>query len=157
MAPAPNLDSDLRERICADTLAFARAVGYVCAGTVEFLLDERAQPVFVQCNPRIQLEHNVTEEIADVHLVASQLRISSGETLADLGLSQESLRVRGRGDAMPHHHRGPDQRVPSRRWPHQRLLVPGRRECPPGRRSLGGEAIGVKTQCPLPQDCSVIA
>lgn len=95
MAPAPNLDPALRERICADAVAFARAIEYVGAGTVEFLLDERGQHVFIECNPRIQVEHTVTEEITDVDLVAAQLRICAGETLADLGLRQESLRIRG--------------------------------------------------------------
>ena len=46
-------------------------------------------------NPRIQVEHTVTEEVTDVDLVQSQLRIASGETLADLGLSQDSIRLRG--------------------------------------------------------------
>ena len=70
-------------------------IDYSCAGTVEFLLDERGHHVFIECNPRIQVEHTVTEEITDVDLVASQLRIAAGETLADLGLSQESLVIRG--------------------------------------------------------------
>ncbi|MES5383990.1 carbamoyl phosphate synthase, partial [Mycolicibacterium conceptionense] len=51
--------------------------------------------VFIECNPRIQVEHTVTEEITDVDLVGSQLRIAAGETLADLGLSQDSLVIRG--------------------------------------------------------------
>ncbi|WP_349269267.1 pyruvate carboxylase [Mycolicibacterium parafortuitum] len=91
LAPAPNLSEDLRQRICADAVAFAREIDYTCAGTVEFLLDERGHHVFIECNPRIQVEHTVTEEITDVDLVASQLRIASGETLADLGLSQDML------------------------------------------------------------------
>ncbi len=95
LAPAPNLPAALRDRICADAVSFARHIGYSCAGTVEFLLDERGHYVFIEMNPRIQVEHTVTEEITDVDLVASQLRIAGGDTLADLGLSQESLRVRG--------------------------------------------------------------
>ncbi|MBU8829485.1 pyruvate carboxylase [Mycolicibacterium goodii] len=95
LAPAPNLSAQLRERICADAVAFARQIGYSCAGTVEFLLDERGHHVFIECNPRIQVEHTVTEEITDVDLVASQLRIAAGETLADLGLSQDRLVLRG--------------------------------------------------------------
>ncbi len=95
LAPAPNLDPALRERICADAVAFARQIGYSCAGTIEFLLDERGHHVFIECNPRIQVEHTVTEEITDVDLVGSQLRIAAGETLADLGLSQDSLVIRG--------------------------------------------------------------
>ncbi|MGE2712549.1 pyruvate carboxylase [Mycolicibacterium litorale] len=95
LAPAPNLDPELRERICADAVAFARQIGYSYAGTVEFLLDERGNHVFIEMNPRIQVEHTVTEEITDVDLVASQMRIADGETLADLGLSQDTLRIRG--------------------------------------------------------------
>ncbi len=95
IAPAPNLDPDLRARICADAVRFAREIGYVNAGTVEFLLDSTGRYVFIEMNPRIQVEHTVTEEVTDVDLVQSQLRIASGETLADLGLSQEAIRLRG--------------------------------------------------------------
>ena len=95
LAPAPNLAEDLRDRICADAVAFARQIDYTYAGTVEFLLDERGEYVFIEMNPRIQVEHTVTEEITDVDLVASQMRIADGETLEDLGLRQESLRPRG--------------------------------------------------------------
>ncbi|UTT50151.1 MULTISPECIES: pyruvate carboxylase [Rhodococcus] len=95
LAPAPNLDPELRDRICADAVAFAEEIGYQCAGTVEFLVDERGNHVFIEMNPRIQVEHTVTEEITDVDLVQSQLRIAAGESLADLGLSQESITIRG--------------------------------------------------------------
>jgi pyruvate carboxylase len=95
MAPALNLDPVLRERICADAVAFARSIGYCGAGTVEFLLDRRGQYVFIEMNPRIQVEHTVTEEITDVDLVSAQLRIAAGETLADLGLTQDQVRVHG--------------------------------------------------------------
>lgn len=95
LAPAPHLSDELRRRICGDAVTFAREIGYSCAGTVEFLLDERGRHVFIECNPRIQVEHTVTEEITDVDLVASQLRIAAGYTLADLGLSQDTVRIRG--------------------------------------------------------------
>jgi pyruvate carboxylase len=95
IAPAPNLDPAIRERICNDAVAFAHHIGYRNAGTVEFLLDERGQHVFIEMNPRIQVEHTVTEEVTDVDLVQSQLRIAAGETLADLGLAQEDIRLRG--------------------------------------------------------------
>ncbi|WP_205471244.1 pyruvate carboxylase [Nocardioides sp. SYSU D00038] len=95
IAPAPNLDPDLRERICADAVRFAREIGYRNAGTVEFLLDPQGNYVFIEMNPRIQVEHTVTEEVTDVDLVQSQLRIASGETLADLGLSQDTVQLRG--------------------------------------------------------------
>ncbi len=95
IAPAPNLDPELRARMCADAVAFAETIGYVNAGTVEFLLDPSGRYVFIEMNPRIQVEHTVTEEITDVDLVGSQLRIASGETLADLGLSQDAIQVHG--------------------------------------------------------------
>ena len=91
LAPAPNLDQGLRDRICADAVAFARHIGYSCAGTVEFLLDQRGHYVFIEMNPRIQVEHTVTEEITDVDLVSSQLRIAAGESLDDLGLRQDTI------------------------------------------------------------------
>ncbi|GAB3365200.1 pyruvate carboxylase [Modestobacter lapidis] len=95
LAPAPNLDPQLREEICADAVAFARAIGYSCAGTVEFLVDAAGRHVFIEMNPRIQVEHTVTEEVTDVDLVSSQLRIAAGETLADLGLTQDAIVLRG--------------------------------------------------------------
>ena len=99
IAPAPNLDEEIRQALYRDAVAFAKAMGYRNAGTVEFLLEtagERAgQHVFIEMNPRIQVEHTVTEEITDVDLVASQLRIAAGETLQDLGIRQEELRIRG--------------------------------------------------------------
>ncbi|GGS51800.1 pyruvate carboxylase [Actinokineospora fastidiosa] len=95
IAPAPNLAPELRDRICADAVRFARHIGYKNAGTVEFLLDTRGEHVFIEMNPRIQVEHTVTEEVTDIDLVQSQLRIASGETLADLGLSQDVVYLRG--------------------------------------------------------------
>ncbi|WP_278312746.1 pyruvate carboxylase [Lolliginicoccus levis] len=95
LAPAPNLPTETRDQICADAVAFARHIGYSCAGTVEFLLDERGQHVFIEMNPRIQVEHTVTEEVTDVDLVQSQMRIASGATLADLDLAQDTITLRG--------------------------------------------------------------
>ncbi len=99
IAPAPNLDPAIRDALCRDAVTFARSIGHVNAGTVEFLVDtvgERAgQHVFIEMNPRIQVEHTVTEEVTDVDLVSSQMRIAAGETLADLGISQDTVRVNG--------------------------------------------------------------
>jgi len=67
----------------------------VNAGTVEFLVDPAGSYVFIAMNPRIQVEHTVTEEVTDIDLVQAQLRIAAGESLADLGLSQDSVRLRG--------------------------------------------------------------
>ncbi|KQV25161.1 pyruvate carboxylase [Yonghaparkia sp. Root332] len=99
IAPAPNLDEDVRQAMYRDAVAFARSIGYVNAGTVEFLLDtagERTgQHVFIEMNPRIQVEHTVTEEVTDVDLVQSQMRIAYGQSLAELGLTQEHIHLRG--------------------------------------------------------------
>ncbi|WIE76821.1 pyruvate carboxylase [Curtobacterium sp. MCSS17_007] len=99
IAPAPDLDAGVAAALHRDAVAFARSIGYVNAGTVEFLLDtegERAgQHVFIEMNPRIQVEHTVTEEVTDVDLVQSQMRIAAGETLADLGLSQDTVALHG--------------------------------------------------------------
>ncbi|HET7762192.1 MAG TPA: pyruvate carboxylase, partial [Phycicoccus sp.] len=95
IAPAPNLDSDLRDRICAGAVRFAESIDYVNAGTVEFLLGPDGRYVFIEMNPRIQVEHTVTEEVTDVDLVVAQMRIASGDTLEDLGLRQDEIRTRG--------------------------------------------------------------
>lgn len=99
IAPAPNLDPAIADALHADALKFAEALGYQNAGTVEFLLEtdgpRKGQHVFIEMNPRIQVEHTVTEEITDVDLVASQMRVASGETLAEIGLRQEDMRIKG--------------------------------------------------------------
>jgi pyruvate carboxylase len=99
IAPAPNISDELREALHRDAIAFARSIGYVNAGTVEFLVDtvgDRAgEHVFIEMNPRIQVEHTVTEEVTDVDLVQSQMLIAAGVTLADMGLSQDSIVLRG--------------------------------------------------------------
>jgi pyruvate carboxylase len=99
IAPAPNLDETTRQAMYRDAIAFAKSIGYVNAGTVEFLLDtageRKGQHVFIEMNPRIQVEHTVTEEVTDVDLVQSQMRIAAGESLAELGLQQENLHLRG--------------------------------------------------------------
>lgn len=95
IAPAPGLDPELRARMCADAVRFGRQIGYRGAGTVEFLLDERGRYVFIEMNPRIQVEHTVTEEVTSVDLVQTQLRLAGGQTLDELGLTQQSVRVSG--------------------------------------------------------------
>ncbi len=99
IAPAPNLDEKTRQAMYRDAIAFAKSIGYVNAGTVEFLLDtegaRKGEHVFIEMNPRIQVEHTVTEEVTDVDLVQSQMRIAFGESLAELGLLQENLQLRG--------------------------------------------------------------
>lgn len=99
IAPAPNLEPKIRDALYRDAIAFARSINYENAGTVEFLLDtvgdNAGQHVFIEMNPRIQVEHTVTEEVTDVDLVQAQMRIASGQSLADLGLAQETLTLRG--------------------------------------------------------------
>ncbi len=99
IAPAPLIDEDLRNTLYRDAVAFAKAIGYQNAGTVEFLIDtvgpNAGKHVFIEMNPRIQVEHTVSEEITDIDLVQSQMRIASGESLSDLGLSQETIQRHG--------------------------------------------------------------
>ena len=88
VAPATGLPPDLRERILASAVELARAAGYVNAGTVEFLVSpEQGTFAFIELNPRIQVEHTVTEEVMGIDLVEAQFRIAAGATLADLGLT----------------------------------------------------------------------
>ena len=95
MAPARDLDAGVQQQLLADAVSFGEAIGYINAGTVEFLVEPSGRHVFIEMNPRIQVEHTVTEEVTDVDLVESQLRIAAGATLADLGLSQERISMRG--------------------------------------------------------------
>jgi len=99
IAPAPNLDPAIRDALCSDAVKFATSLGYVNAGTVEFLVateGERAgQHVFIEMNPRIQVEHTVTEEVTDIDIVSTQMRIASGETLEEIGIRQEGVHVNG--------------------------------------------------------------
>ncbi len=95
LAPAPDLPEATRTGLHEAALAFARSVGYVNAGTVEFLVGADGAFTFMEMNPRIQVEHTVTEEVTGVDLVGAQLRVARGESLADLGLTQDRLSVRG--------------------------------------------------------------
>lgn len=99
IAPAPNLDEALRQELYRDAVSFAKQIGYANAGTVEFLIDtvgpNAGKHVFIEMNPRIQVEHTVSEEITDIDLVQSQMRIASGESLGDLGLEQATITMHG--------------------------------------------------------------
>ena len=99
IAPAPNLTQEQRDAMTRDAIAFAESIGYENAGTVEFLLDTEGaragEHVFIEMNPRIQVEHTVTEEVTDIDLVRAQMRIAAGATLDELGLQQENIQLRG--------------------------------------------------------------
>ncbi len=83
-APAPYLTEAQRAEVCGLALKIGQAVGYQNAGTVEFLMDMDSQQFyFIEVNPRVQVEHTVTEEVTGIDIVQSQIRIAEGETLAD--------------------------------------------------------------------------
>jgi pyruvate carboxylase len=82
-APAWSLPLELRARIAADALKVARQVGYTNAGTVEFLVAESGEHYFIEVNPRIQVEHTVTEVITGRDLVQAQLLVAQGHKLSD--------------------------------------------------------------------------
>ncbi|MGI8658058.1 MAG: biotin carboxylase N-terminal domain-containing protein [Candidatus Limnocylindria bacterium] len=85
-APAPSMTPELRERMGRAALDVASAVGYVGAGTVEMLLTDAGEFFFLEMNTRLQVEHPVTEEVTGRDLVADQIRIAAGATLAEIGL-----------------------------------------------------------------------
>ncbi|QTV05669.1 pyruvate carboxylase [Faecalibacter bovis] len=98
IAPAPNLPQKSKDAVYEYALKIAKAVNYNNAGTVEFLVDQNNDVYFIEVNPRIQVEHTVTEEITGIDIVRSQLLIAQGVTLDDPRIhikSQEDLKING--------------------------------------------------------------
>jgi acetyl/propionyl-CoA carboxylase alpha subunit len=94
IAPAPGLSADLHQRLASAALSLAKSVGYINLGTVEFLVDPKSETfVFLEVNPRLQVEHPVTEAIFGIDLVALQLHLAEGRSLADFGLDPDVPKV----------------------------------------------------------------
>ncbi|MFR0691217.1 carboxyl transferase domain-containing protein [Enterobacterales bacterium AE_CKDN230030158-1A_HGKHYDSX7] len=92
IAPSPNLHPRLRGAILAAAVRLAEAVNYRGLGTFEFLLDEDSGDfVFMEANPRLQVEHTITEAVTGIDLVQAQLRIAAGASLAELNLTQAEI------------------------------------------------------------------
>ena len=91
-APSPFVDDDLREKLGQTAIKIARAVNYVNAGTMEFLVDKDKNFYFMEMNARVQVEHPITELVTGVDIVQAQLRIAQGEPL---GLEQKDVAMRG--------------------------------------------------------------
>ena len=98
-APAPYFDDTQRSALCESALRLCRSVNYSNAGTVEFLLDaDTGEFYFIEVNPRIQVEHTVTEEVTGVDIVKAQIKVASGQALGDAqaGLpQQEDIHLNG--------------------------------------------------------------
>jgi acetyl-CoA carboxylase biotin carboxylase subunit len=90
--PSPALNDELRTRMAEQALRAARAVNYVNAGTVEFLLDANRDFYFIEMNTRIQVEHPVTEMVTGIDLIKEQIRVAAGEPLS---FTQEDVRCTG--------------------------------------------------------------
>ncbi|MCL2386205.1 MAG: pyruvate carboxylase [Defluviitaleaceae bacterium] len=98
IAPSVSVDKGVLQKIYDDAVKIAKAVDYVSAGTVEFLVDNTGKHYFIEMNPRIQVEHTITEYITGVDIVQAQILIADGYSLPDPMIdipSQESIQVRG--------------------------------------------------------------
>ncbi len=91
LAPAEGLNEETRTQILNDAVRLLSAAKYRNAGTVEFLVDKNGNHYFMEVNPRVQVEHTVTEEIVGIDIVQSQILIASGKTLPELGLTQDAI------------------------------------------------------------------
>jgi pyruvate carboxylase len=95
LAPAKDLPIETRDAILADAVRLAKSVNYRNAGTAEFLVDQENRYYFIEINPRIQVEHTITEEITGIDIVAAQIQIAAGASLEQLGLTQDRITTRG--------------------------------------------------------------
>lgn len=95
LAPAKDLPTEVRDKILGDAVKLAKSVNYRNAGTAEFLVDPQNRHYFIEINPRIQVEHTITEEITGIDIVAAQIQIAAGASLQQLGLTQEHISTRG--------------------------------------------------------------
>ncbi|TGO83664.1 hypothetical protein BPOR_0611g00050 [Botrytis porri] len=95
IAPAKDLPQEVRDNLLADAVRLAKSVNYRNAGTAEFLVDQQNRYYFIEINPRIQVEHTITEEITGIDIIAAQIQIAAGATLAQLGLTQDRISTRG--------------------------------------------------------------
>lgn len=95
MAPAWSVPMTVRQQLHEYAVRITSAAKYKNAGTVEFLLDLDNNPYFCEVNPRIQVEHTVTEEVTGIDLVQAQIKIAAGMTLEEIGLRQEEIQPRG--------------------------------------------------------------
>ena len=83
-APAAYLSNKEREAICQAGVRIGKQVDYSCAGTVEFLMDAKSREFFfIEVNPRVQVEHTVTEEITGIDIVKAQFLLASGAKIGD--------------------------------------------------------------------------
>lgn len=95
LAPAKDLPTETRDAILNDAVKLAKSVNYRNAGTAEFLVDQQNRYYFIEINPRIQVEHTITEEITGIDIVAAQIQIAAGASLQELGLTQDRISIRG--------------------------------------------------------------
>ena len=138
VAPAVSLDPKIRAALADAAVTLARAAGYYNAGTVEFLVDaDTGEWFFIEVNPRIQVEHTVTEMVTGIDLVRCQIQVAQGLALhgPEMNLPRAgpraALRLR---PAVPHHHRGSGEQLRARLRQDSHLPLARRIRHPAGRR-----------------------
>ncbi len=121
-SPSPALDQKTREALCESAVRLAKEVGYVNAGTVEFLMDKNKNFFFGEVNTRIQVEHPVTEMVTGVDLLKWQLRIATGEKLT---LKQKDIKQRGAAIECRINAEDPYNKFRPSPGPIERFIAPG--------------------------------